>query len=64
MEPIYGTTLDGTYDIFRWWLNGEDERDIKFLITCISINKPETPNNNPINARHTIEKWMEDNFTN
>ena len=42
-----------------------DERDykaIKFLVVCIQVNKPETPNNTEQMAKDTIEKWIEDNF--
>lgn len=62
IKPIYGTTISGTETIFTKWMNGDYEQAIKFLIMCISVNKPETPKNTHQMAKETIEKWIEDNF--
>lgn len=62
MKPIYGTTLHGSELIFDQWMSGNREWAIKFLVTCIAVNKPETPNNTEQMAKDTIEKWIEDNF--
>lgn len=59
---MYGTTMNGTEEIISLWLSGEKERAIKFLMMCISVNKPETPNNTEFMAKDTIEKWIEDYF--
>jgi len=47
---------------FAKWVNGDKEQAIKFLVACIQVNKPETPNNTEQMAKDTIEKWFEDNF--
>ena len=62
MQPIYGTTESGTLDILDKWLNNKKDLAIKMLILHISVNKPDTPNNNELMARETIEKYIEDNF--
>ena len=62
IPPIYGTTVSGTETIFAKWINGDKEAAIKFLVMCISVNRPETPLNNDKKAEETIEKWIEDNF--
>jgi hypothetical protein len=62
IKSIYGTTKSGTEAIFAKWVNGEKEAAIKFLVMCIAVNKPETPNNTEQMAKDTIEKWIEDNF--
>jgi hypothetical protein len=62
MKPIYGTTMSGTEEIFERWVNGEKEKAIDFLMMCINVNKPKTPNNTEQMAKETIEKWIEDNF--
>jgi hypothetical protein len=62
LKSIYGTTISGTEEIFSMWTNGEQERAIKFLVMCINVNKPETPNNTEQMAKETIEKWIDDNF--
>lgn len=62
LKPIYGTTMSGTETIFAKWMNGDKEQAIKFLVMCIQVNKPETPNNTEQMAKDTIEKWIDDNF--
>ncbi len=62
IPPIYGTTMSGTETILSKWLDGSKEAAIKFLVMCITVNKPETPNNTEQMAKDTIEKWIEDNF--
>jgi hypothetical protein len=62
IQPIYGTTENGTLDILGKWLNGCKVSAIKMLVLHISINKPDTPNNNEQMAKETIEKYIEDNF--
>lgn len=62
IKPIYGTTEYGSEDILHLWLNGKQAQAIKKLVLHISINKPNTPNNNEQMAKETIEKWIEDNF--
>ena len=64
VTPIYGTTESGTETILDKWLNGSKQAAIKFLMVCIYVNKPETPNNTEQMAKDTIEKWIEDNFSN
>jgi len=62
IKPIYGTTLSGTETILSKWLNGSKDSAIKFLVMCISVNAPNTPNNTEQMAKETIEKWIEDNY--
>lgn len=62
MKPIYGTTMSGTETILSKWLDGHKEIAIKFLMMCITVNKPDTPYNTYEMAKDTIEKWIEDNF--
>jgi predicted metal-binding protein len=62
MQPIYGTTMSGTETILSKWLNGSKEAAVKFLMMCITVNKPDTPKNNEQMAKETIEKWIEYNF--
>lgn len=62
IKPIYGTTLKDSETILTDWLNDNKDQAIKFLIMNISINKPNTKNNNIRMAKDTIEKWIEDNF--
>lgn len=62
LRPIYGTTMSGTETIFAQWMDGDREQAIQFLIMCIKVNKPDTPNNTEQMAKDTIEKWIEDNF--
>lgn len=62
IPPIYGTTASGTETIFDKWVNGNKIAAIKFLIVCININAPKTPNNTENMAKETIEKWFEENF--
>jgi hypothetical protein len=62
VRPIYGTTMSGTETILDKWINGKKDIAIEILITCIMVNKPETPNNNKQMAKETIEKWINDNF--
>lgn len=63
IKPIYGTTESGTETILDKWLNGSKQSAIKFLVMCISVNAPDTPNNTEQVAKETIEKWIEDNFS-
>ena len=63
MKPIYGTTMAGTQEIFDLWTNGERQRAINLLVTCIAVNKPETQLNNEMMAQGTIEAWIEENFS-
>ena len=62
MKPIYGTTWAGTNEIFDLWTKGEKQRAIKLLMACITVNRPETPNNDEFMAKGTIEAWIEENF--
>lgn len=62
VKPIYGTTESGTETILSKWLNGSQQAAIKFLVLCISVNAPKTPNNTEQMAKETIEKWIEDNY--
>jgi hypothetical protein len=62
INPIYGTTISGTETILSKWLDGSEDAAIKFLVMCITVNKPETPNNTYQMAKDTIEKWIADNF--
>ena len=62
IKPIYGTTESGTETILSKWLNGNKVSAAKFLVMCISVNKPGTPNNTEQMAIDTIEKWIEDNY--
>jgi hypothetical protein len=62
MQPIYGTTMSGTEIIIDKWINGSKEAAVKFLVVCISVNKPDTPINTEHMAKDTIEKWIEDNM--
>ena len=62
VPPMYGTTESGTEVILSKWLNGSKEAAIKYLMMCISVNRPETPRNTESMAKDTIEKYMEDNF--
>lgn len=62
INPIYGTTMSGTESIFDMWIKGEHDRAIKFLVTCITVNKPQTAHNTEEKAKETIEKWIEDSF--
>ena len=62
MKPIYGTTISGTETIFDKWMDGEKEQAISFLMMCIRVNKPENKSNTELNAKHTIEKCIDDNF--
>lgn len=64
IKPIYGTTISGTETILSKWLNGDRIAAIKFLVMCITVNKPQTPNNTEQMAKDTIEKWIEDNYEN
>ena len=64
IKPMYGTTESGTETILSKWLNGSRDAAIKFLMMCISVNKPETPNNTEQMAKETIEKWIEDTYEN
>ena len=64
IKPIYGTTESGTETILDKWLSENKDAAIKFLMMCISVNKPETPNNTEQMAKETIEKWIEDNYEN
>lgn len=62
IKPIYGTTISGTETILDKWLSGRVDAAAKFLVMCIKVNKPETPNNTEQMAKETIQKWIEDNF--
>lgn len=62
MKAIYGTTMSGTETIISKWLDGNKEAAAKYLVMCISVNKPDTPNNTEKMAKETIEKFIEDNF--
>ena len=62
IKPIYGTTMSGTDTILAKWLDGSKDAAIKFLMMCISVNRPDTPNNNETMAKETIEKWIEETF--
>ena len=64
IKPMYGTTENGTETILSNWLNEKKDAAIKFLIMCISVNKPETPHNNEQMAKETIEKWIQDTYEN
>ena len=64
IKPIYGTTESGTETILSKWLNDEKLSAIKFLMMCISVNKPETQNNTIQMAKKTMEKWIEDTYDN
>ena len=64
IKPIYGTTESGTETILSKWLSGSKDAAIKFLMMCISVNKPETLNNTEQMAKDTIEKWIEDTYEN
>jgi hypothetical protein len=58
MKPLYGTTLVGTELILDMWFQNEDKA-IKELMLHISINKPETVNNNYPMARNAIEAYIQ-----
>lgn len=56
--------MSGTETVIEKWLKGSKQSAIKFLMMCISVNRPETPYNTEEMAKETIEKWIEDNFEN